>query len=447
MVEAQQAGEKLDQLMAVLGQWFVRREPWQQARKYLTALMSDLPKKNCWSLAEYAGDATPDRMQRLLERAVWDEAAAMRAVGAFVVDHLRPDQTDALVVAVLDESGQQKQGEHTAGVKPQYVGCAGQVTNAINFVNCTYSSPVGHALVGSRLYIPAEQAADPVRCTAMGIGEQVVFKTKPELAAELLAGQLASGVQIPWCTADTVYGQDPAFRAFCHEHGIGYVLGIPRSFHLSLPSGRRLRADAAALLVTRRSWTIASAGAGSKGERTWAWAWLATAGPRHFLLIRRNLAKPADLAFFYCFVPEGRPVTLGVLTAVEGRRWTVEEDHEFGKDHFGFDQAQVRRYRSIHRHLVLVMAALAICAVTAAQVRVRTDPLPAPPRSPYDLPPTDPGLIDLTVPEIKRLFNLLTRVWHSTAHHLHWSWWRRRHQARARWFHQRARLKTQTEAA
>ena len=204
MVAAQRAEEKLDQLMGVWGRWLVRREPWQQARKYILGLMSDLPHKNCWSLAEYAGDATPDRMQRLLERAVWDEAAAMRAVSGLVIDHLRPQETDALVVAVLDESGQQKQGEHTAGVKPQYLGCAGQVTNAINFVNCTYSSPVGHALVGSRLYIPAEQAADPTRRRAMGIPEQVTFKTKPELATQLLAEQLTWGAQIPWCTADTV---------------------------------------------------------------------------------------------------------------------------------------------------------------------------------------------------------------------------------------------------
>jgi SRSO17 transposase len=447
MVEAQRVGEKLDQLMGVLGQWFVRREPWRQARKYLTGLMSDLPRKNCWSLAEYAGDRTPDRMQRLLERAVWDEAAAMRAVGGFVVDHLRPDQADALVVAVLDESGQQKQGEHTAGVGPQYVGCAGQVTNAINFVNCTYASPAGHALIGSRLYIPADQAVDADRRRAMGIGEQVIFKTKPELAIELLTDQLDTHVELPWCAADTVYGQDPTLRAFCERHAIGYVLGIPRSFPVQLTAWRRLRADAAVKLVTRRSWTTASAGTGSKGERYWAWAWLATASPRHYLLIRRNLAKPADLAFFYCFVPEGRPATLGVLVAVEGRRWTVEEDHEFSKDHFGFDQAQVRRHRSIYRHLVLVMAALAVCAVTVAQAREATGRLPAPPRSPDDTPPDDPGVIPLTVPEVKRLFNLLTRIWHADTHHLHWSAWRRRHQARARWFHQRARLQQQKATA
>jgi hypothetical protein len=85
------------------------------------------------------------------------------------------------------------------------------------------------------------------------------------------------------------------------------------------------------------------------------------------------------------------------------------------------------------------MAALAVCAVTAADARSRTEALPTPSTS-TEPPPDDIGLIPLTVTEIKRLFNLATRVWRSTSHYLHWSWWRRRHQARARWYHDRARL-------
>jgi SRSO17 transposase len=455
MVEAEQAGEKLDALMAALGPHFARVEPFRQARKYITALIGDLPRKNCWTIAEYAGDATPDRMQRLLERASWDTFAAMNAIRDFVVRNLA---CDGLTVVVLDESGDEKQGTHTAGVKPQYVGCAGQVTNAINFVNCTYVTPAGHALIGSRLYIPAEQAADAEHKTARGIPADLEFKTKPALAIDLLAEQIKAGIEVPWCTADAVYGQDPALRAFCEQGGIGYVLGIPCSFRLTLGSGRRLRADAVLKVIAKGMWQIASCGPGSKGERRWAWAWLATAEPGHFLLIRRNLAKPTDLAFFYCYVPEGRPATLGGLIAVVGRRWTVEEDHEFGKDHFGedhefgkdhfgFDQAQVRRFTPICRHLVLVMAALAVCAVTAAHARGRTGRLPPGPAGPDQDPPEDPGLIALTVPEVKRLFNLLTRTWRSTAHHLHWSEWRRRHQARARWFHQRERLQRYAAAA
>jgi hypothetical protein len=91
------------------------------------------------------------------------------------------------------------------------------------------------------------------------------------------------------------------------------------------------------------------------------------------------------------------------------------------------------------RHIVLVMAALAVCAVTAAEARTRAQPLPTPNEATQP-PPDDLGLIPLTVVEIKKLFNLATRIWRSTSHHLHWSWWRRRHQARARWYHHRARL-------
>jgi SRSO17 transposase len=84
-------------------------------------------------------------------------------------------------VLVLDESGDEKTGAATCGVKRQYVGCAGKVTNAVNFVNATYSTPRGHALIGSRLYIPAEQLADEAIGQAMGIPTGLAFKTKPQL--------------------------------------------------------------------------------------------------------------------------------------------------------------------------------------------------------------------------------------------------------------------------
>ena len=102
-----------------------------------------------------------------------------------------------------------------------------------------------------------------------------------------------------------------------------------------------------------------------------------------------------------------------------------------------------RCWTALTRHLALAMAALAVCATTAALARSRTSTLAHPPTSPGDLPPPDPGLIPLTVAEIKRVFNLVTRAWQTIRHYLHWSWWRRRHQARARWFHHRARLRRQ----
>ncbi len=273
----------------------------------------------------------------------------------------------------------------------------------------------------------------------MGIPTSLSFNTKPELGLELLAQHLAAGIDIGWCTADAVYGRDRKLRRFCEDNGVGYVLGVPCSFQITLAVGVTMRADATLKMLSRRAWQVVSCGPGSKGDRCYAFAWLGTASPRHFLLIRRSLAKPSEVAYFYCFVPEHTPATLGVLVAVCGRRWTVEEDHEFGKDQFGFDQSQARLYTPIMRHITLVMAALAVCAVTAADARANTAPPPTPTR-PDQPPPPDPGLIPLTVVEVKRLYNLLTRAWQDIEHHLHWSWWRRRHQARARWYHHRARL-------
>jgi hypothetical protein len=146
------------------------------------------------------------------------------------------------------------------------------------------------------------------------------------------------------------------------------------------------------------------------------------------------------VAFYLCFVPEGRPATLRTLIMIAGRRWPVEEDLQTGKDAFGLDHSQVRTYPALLRHLVLTMAALAVCAITAARARTTTGSTAPPPASPGDTPPADPGLTPLTVAEIKRLVNLLTRSWHGLEHHLRRHIWRRRHQARARWFHQRTRL-------
>ena len=141
----------------------------------------------------------------------------------------------------------------------------------------------------------------------------------------------------------------------------------------------------------------------------------------------------------YCYVPQGQPVTTTRLIRAAGLRWPAEEDFEFGKDCFGLDQSQVRLYTTIARHTVLVMAALAACAVTATLLRDRTDTQAPPPTRPGQRPPPDPGMIPLTVPEIKRLAAPPARP-HPPGYKEHWVNWRRRHQARSRWYHQRTRL-------
>jgi hypothetical protein len=128
------------------------------------------------------------------------------------------------------------------------------------------------------------------------------------------------------------------------------------------------------------------------------------------------------------------------LIRAAGLRWPVEEDFEFGKDCLGLDESQVRLYTAIARHTVLVMAALAICAVTAALLRDRTSTQAPPPARPGQPPPASPGMIPLTIPEISRLLAASLLRPSPPGHAWHWLDWRRSHQARARWYHQRSRL-------
>src|SRR5689334_23605568 len=152
--------------------------------------MSQIPRRNGWTLAEQAGDRSPDRMQRLLSRAVWDAAAAMRVVRRFAVGGLdqaaRAGGRRGLAVGAIDETGQVKQGDRTAGVKRHYLGCAGKVANGITTVHLAYvREKTGHALIAARQWIPREHLGDPAKQQAMGLPEDLVFRTKGQLAIDL----------------------------------------------------------------------------------------------------------------------------------------------------------------------------------------------------------------------------------------------------------------------
>ena len=450
MVEGGQAGDLLAELITGIRDCFVRVEPWLQAGKYVRACLSDLGKRNGWTIAEWVGDATPDKTQRLLNHACWDAAAVMSVIRRFVIGGLDAAGGAAgLRIGALDETGQEKAGVATAGVKRQYMGCAGRVANGINTVHLSYvRQHRGHGLAGFRQWIPREQLEDPAARARMGLPAGLAFATKGELAVEILADAAADGMVTDFVCGDEVYGSSPALRCYLEDHAQGYVLRVAKSFLLALGGGRRFSCAevVSTHLRARRRWTVASAGTGSKGERDYAWAWITTTSSRHWLLIRRHLVT-GECAYHYCHVPAGQPVSLHRLITAAGLRWPAEESFESGKDCFGLDQSQVRLHTAITRHTVLVMAALAVCVIAAARARPRTDTQAPPPASPDDLPPADPGLIPLTIAEIKRLLNAATARPRPAWHAAHWSRWRRRHQARARWFHKRARLARQPQFA
>jgi len=423
-------------------------EPWLQAGKYVSALVSDLPRRNGWTIAQQAGDRTPLRTQRLLNRAVWDSFAAMGVVRWFVVAGLdeaarRSGRRRGLRIGALDETSQVKQGCATAGVKRQYLGCVGKVANGITTVHLAYvRERTGHALIGARQWVPAEHIDDPVKSLVMGLPLDLEFRTKGELAIDICAEALTGGVRVDFVCGDEVYGSCTKLRGFFESRGQGYVLRVPSSFRLTLARGVTLTCAEVVtrLLKDARCWEIRSAGQGSKGQRWYAWALLAAAAsPRHHLLIRRHLTS-GELAFHYCYTPEGQLVSMARLIRAAGLRWPIEEDFEFGKGCFGLDQSQVRLYAAIARHTVLVMAALAICAVTAALLRDRTDTQAPPPVTPDQPPPPDPGMVPLTVPQVKQLLAALPTQLPPPGHTDRWLDWKRLHQARSRWHHQRTRL-------
>ncbi|MFD1276601.1 IS701 family transposase [Streptomyces kaempferi] len=172
--------EKFDELAADLAPLFARREPRAHALDYLRGLLADLPRKNCWTMAEHAGRMRAFGLQRLLYQAVWNEDVALDAVRGFAVRHLAAPGA----VLVFDETGQEKKGESTAGVGRQYTGTTGQVSNAVVAVYCTYASALGHCLIDGDLYVQEHWTTDPQRCERAGLGGNFTFRTKTAIALE-----------------------------------------------------------------------------------------------------------------------------------------------------------------------------------------------------------------------------------------------------------------------
>ena len=360
--------------MGSLRRCFARAETWQHAGRYVSALVSEMPKRNGWTIALHAGDRAPDRTQRLLNRVSWDMLAAMSEVRRFAAAGLEEAARrgrGALVIGALDETGQQKQGTATAGVKRQYMGCAGRVANEINTVHLSLvRERTGRALIGARQWKLREHIEDPVQSLVTGLPVDLEFRTKGQLAMDISADAHADGLFFDFPCGDEVYRGCTQLREFFEENGQAYVLRVTSSFLITLAPGTKVACVGAVmwLVKDKRRWEVRSAGKGSKGERWYAWAWISTASKRHHLLVRRHL-KTGELALHYCYVPEGQLLAKTRLIRAAGLRWPVEEDFGFGKDCLGLDQCQVRLYTAILRHIVLVMAALAVCAVTAAQLR------------------------------------------------------------------------------
>ncbi|GAB3359701.1 hypothetical protein GCM10027360_20840 [Amycolatopsis echigonensis] len=174
---------------------FPRVESRRQMRSYVRGLLSEVERKNGWTLAEAAGDIGPERMQRLLNFYAWDTEGVRDDVRDVVVECLGDAGRGVLIV---DETGFLKKGTKSAGVARQYSGTAGRVENSQIGVFLAYASERGRALIDRELYLPKEWTADRGRCRAAGIGDEV---NRPGFGRDSLlvsgdqAGQVADLVQ------------------------------------------------------------------------------------------------------------------------------------------------------------------------------------------------------------------------------------------------------------
>ncbi len=321
------------------------------AAAFLDGLLGPERRKTGWMRAEAAGDPGPWRQQAVLGRSHWDADALRDLVSAYAVETLAaPD-----AVLVIDETGFLKQGNASCGVKRQYTGSAGKITNCQIGVFAAYVSDKGHAFIDRRLYLPREWTDQPARLAAAHVPAAVSFATKPHIAVGMVGQAIEAGVPFAWVTADSVYGVGEVEMAL-RRAGKGYVLGVTGgaqfwSWGKEEAIAGTAEEIAAALPASR--YARLSAGDGAKGPRRYDWAYLELAdldaeaegypGSRGIwtrgLLIRRSLADQ-DLAFFATWCPRG--TSAATLVRVEGRRWAVEDAFETAKTELGLDHNETR---------------------------------------------------------------------------------------------------------
>jgi SRSO17 transposase len=378
LVESWQAG--LDDLFACFAGRFSRVEPRRRAVAYVRGLLSPLERKNGWTLAEQAGDGSPNGVQALLQSPCWDPHAVRDDVRDYVVEHLR--DPDAVLIA--DETGFIKKGKRSAGVQRQYSGTAGRTENCQIGTFLCYASVKGRALIDRELYLPRSWTEDRARCRAAAVPDAVDFATKPQQARMMLERAIAAGVPFSWFTADEAYGQNPGLRNWLEEQNIPYVMATRRDDEVASGLFTTTRVDALIDTLPASAWKRLSCGDGVQGPRRYDWATIPIRRPfahgrRGWVLARRSISDPTDIAYYLCYGPRG--TRLRELIRVAGTRWAIEESFQTAKNEVGLDHYQVRRYDAWYAHITLAMGAAAFLAATRAGEAAKGAAIPTQARS------------------------------------------------------------------
>lgn len=362
---------------------FGRAENYEHARRFVQGLLAGGERRNVENIAEQVSGGVVRTLQKFVAQGVWEDRD--------VLSELRRDIAsrwgDEEAIINVDETGFPKKGTKSVGVKRQYAGILGRTDNCQVGVFLNYVTHQGHALIDRRLFLPQEWAEDGARRREAGVPEAVVFRTKPELALEMIQEAVSAGVPFRWVGGDCLYGDSPKFVQGVRALGKWYVLDTsmdayvwttapqlrPPTTHSERGGRPRTRLVATnkpqpisvvIATIPEKVWKRITVAEGSQGPRIYEYTeltvWFSEEGsptvePER-LLVRRSVGQEAEIKVQRSNAPHHVP--LSRLAQVGGCRWTVEEDFQCGKGECGLDEYETRGWRGWHHHTALSMLAL-----------------------------------------------------------------------------------------
>jgi SRSO17 transposase len=351
------------------------------SRQFVQGLLLGGERRSVENIAEAIEGGVVRSLQKFIGQGQWSDDAVLEEVQRHVAEVLG-DPEAALNV---DETGFPKKGTKSVGVKRQYAGCLGRTDNCQIGVFVNYCAPTGHTLIDRRLFVPEEWATDRPRREEAGVPADVVFRTKPELALEMVVQAQERSVPFRWVTADSVYGNSPTFVQGVRHLDKWYVADVTTEAHVWLTEPEVIPAEQAGrpgrprtrpqvttkpepvgAVVNRlpaTAWRRVTVAEGSQGPRVYEyaalWVWFSEEGlpsQRERLLMRRSLGQKAEVKCHRSNAPAAIP--LEKLAQVRGQHWSVEQSFEAGKGECGLDEYETRGWVGWHHHTALSLLAL-----------------------------------------------------------------------------------------
>jgi SRSO17 transposase len=354
---------ELNDFLSTFNIKFRRSEGKAALERYLTGLLTELPNKNCDTIATAVPGTSEQRLQEFLTKMQWDEDDLNRQR----VQKMITDATVGNGVLIFDDTGFEKKGKASVGVARQYCGTLGKVGNCQVAVTCCYADARANWPVAVRLYLPKEWSEDSERLQRARVPDDVTFETKAQIALDLLDQARAWGVPHRGVTADADYGDNPNFLAGLEARHERYVVAVRSDFEVRMKAGGAppsQRADQALAAVPRCQWRTIRWRQGAKGWlrkkfvalRAWR---LSSDGETHIGWLLGERAARGQVEERKCYWSNlSAKATLEELVEYAHRRHAIEQFHEEAKGELGWDQYQGRLWPGFHRHAVTVMLAM-----------------------------------------------------------------------------------------